>query len=247
MFTTYTLLLLASSLPLLGAWYARKTNRPDGLIALYAAFVVLSQIFAAKIAIFDFGFTSVTTTAATTIFAVTFLVTDMVNEKFGRRETIRMILIAFVIQVAMVLFSLLVTKLGPAPFWNNQGGWEAIFGIVPRITLASLITYLVSENFDAFVYHAFRRWTRGRFLWMRNAFSSLPALTIDTVLFVTLAFAGTGIPLWPLMLGQFVAKWFVGIIDIPFMYLNRLVLGRNLAAPAVTSSVSPRLPNQPVS
>ncbi len=65
-------------------------------------------------------------------------------------------------------------------------------------------------------------------MWARNVFSTIPSLTVDTVLFITLAFAGTGLPLLSLMIGQFATKYLVGIVDIPFMYLNRSVLGPRL-------------------
>jgi len=225
MFYTYLLILISSLAPLAGAYYARKKNQPDLLIAIYVVFLALSQIFAVKIAEFNLGFTTVYTTGASLIFAVTFLITDIVNEKFGRRETQRMIGFAFITQIIMVAFIYLVSKLAPAPFWPDQDAWIKIFGFVPRIVGASLVTFLISENFDALVFAWFKKITRGKFLWMRNAFSSIPALTLDTVLFVILAFSGTGIPLWPLMFGQFITKWTVGIIDVPFMYLNRLILG----------------------
>ncbi|MBU4142817.1 queuosine precursor transporter, partial [Patescibacteria group bacterium] len=226
MLNTYLLIFISSLAPLAGAYYARKTNRADLLVAIYVVFLALSQIFAVKIAKFDLGFISVYTTGASLIFAVTFLITDIVNEKFGRKETVKMIFFAFFTQVLMVAFIYLVSALAPAPFWPDQDAWMKIFGFVPRIVGASLITFLISENFDAFVFSWFKKITHGKFLWMRNAFSSIPALTLDTLLFVVLAFAGSGIPLWPLMFGQFMAKWTVGVIDIPFMYLNRRVLGK---------------------
>jgi queuosine precursor transporter len=226
MLNTYLLIIISSLAPLAGAYYARKKNCSSFLVAIYVVFLALSQIFAVKIARFDLGFVNVYTTGASLIFAVTFLITDIVNEKFGRKETVKMIFFAFFTQVLMVAFIYLVSALAPAPFWPNQDAWNKIFGFVPRIVGASLLTFLISENFDAFIFSWFKKITGGKWLWMRNAFSSLPALSLDTVLFVALAFYGTGIPLWPLMLGQFITKWTVGVIDIPFMYLNRRVLGK---------------------
>ncbi len=58
---------------------------------------------------------------------------------------------------------------------------------------------------------------------MRNAFSSVPALTIDTLLFITIAFVGV-MPLGVLITGQLFTKWLVGLVNIPFMYLNRWLI-----------------------
>lgn len=225
MLFTLFLIVLVSSFPLLGAWYARRYERVEALVALYVTFAALSQIMASKISAFDLGIRLVYAPAAVLVFAVTFLMTDIVNEKFGRRKVHEMIFITFLTQVALVVFLWIGRILPPAPFWTHQDAWDTLLGVVPRITFASWLTFLVSENLDAWLYSFVRRLTGGKWLWMRNVFSTIPSLTIDTVLFVTLAFWGTGIPLLPLILGQFASKYLVGIIDIPFMYLNRALLG----------------------
>lgn len=214
-----------TSFTFFGSWYARKFDRPDALIALYVVFVAVSQITAAKIAQYNLGFITVEAPAAVLVYSVTYLFTDIVNERFGRREAHRMIFIAFVTQVAMVFFLWLATRLAPAPFWNKQQDWDAIISLVPRITMASWVAFLVSENLDAWIYDVFKKMTKGKYLWTRNAFSSIPALTVDTFLFITLAFAGT-MPLWTLIEGQLLTKWLVGLINIPFMYFNRWLIFR---------------------
>ncbi len=212
-----------TSFTLFGAWYARRFDKPDALIGLYVLFVAISQITAAKIAEFDLGFITVTAPAAVLVYSVTYLFTDIVNERFGRAEVHRMILIAFVTQVAMVFFLWLAIRLSPAPFWEEQESWEAIFSLVPRITLGSWVAFLASENLDAWIYDKFRSMTGGRHLWARNVFSSIPSLTVDTFIFVTIAFAGV-MPLWSLIKGQLIIKWLVGLVNIPFIYLNRWLL-----------------------
>lgn len=218
------IIVIISSFPLVGAWYARRYEKPHALIGLYVVFIALSQIMASKIAVYDLGFTAVTAPAAVLVFSVTFLMTDIVNEKFGQKQTHEMIFIAFLTQVAMAVFLWIGGALKPAPFWSNQPVWDALLGVVPRIMLASWATFLVSENLDAWLFARIRTFTRGKYLWARNVFSSIPALTVDTVLFVILAFAGTGLPLWALMVGQFATKYLVGIVNIPFMYLNKFIL-----------------------
>ena len=215
---------LISAFTFFGAWYARRYNRADALIGLYVIFIALSQIMASKIAVFDFGFYEFAAPAAVLVFAVTFLITDVVNEKFGRKETHKMIFIAFVTQVAMVVFLYIGGILEPAPFWANQQAWDLIFGIVPRITLASWVAFLVSENMDAYLFAWIKKLTHGKHLWMRNVFSSIISLSVDTLIFVSLAFYGLGFPILPLIIGQFATKYAVAIIDIPFMYLNRWMM-----------------------
>ncbi|MBI5306226.1 queuosine precursor transporter [Candidatus Wolfebacteria bacterium] len=215
-----------TSFTLLGSWYARKYNRSDLLIGLYVTFVLTAQILAAKISVFDLGFKIFFGPSGVLVFSITYLLTDIVNEKFGRKETQKMILIAFVSQIAMVFFFWLGVKFPPAPFWTIQETWEQIFNLVPRITLASWIAFIITENFDAYVYSWFKKLTNGKYLWTRNAFSSIPALLLDSLIFIPLAFLGV-MPILPLIIGQTAVKWLVGLINIPFMYLNKAILGES--------------------
>lgn len=208
-----------------GAWYVRKYERADALLALYVTLAVASSIFASKTIAFDFGFAEFFAPGAVLIFSVTFLLTDIVNEKFGKRDVYRMIALGFLAQVAFLVFSYLVLSAPSAPFFVNQAAFEAVFGSVPRVVIAGLIAFLVSELLDANLYQWFRNLTGGKHLWMRNAFSTLPAMAIDSLVFVSLAFGGL-MPLMPLILGLTATKWLVGIVDIPFMYASRAIMSR---------------------
>jgi uncharacterized integral membrane protein (TIGR00697 family) len=134
-----------------------------------------------------------------------------------------MILIAFVSQIAMVFFFWIGVKLQPAPFWTIQSTWEQIFNLVPRITIASWVAFIITENFDAYVFSWLKKLTKGKHLWTRNAFSSIPALFLDSLIFIPIAFLGV-MPILPLIIGQTSVKWLVGLINIPFMYLNKSIL-----------------------
>lgn len=216
-------IIMVSSLTVAGSWYARRFDRSDFLVVLFAVFTLFSNLTASKIASFPMGFTKFYAPAVVLIFSVTFLLTDIVNEKFGRRETHRMIFITFFTQIVVAIFSWLLLSLPAAPFWTNQKAMSSIIGLVPRIIVASWIAFLISENIDAYIYDWFKRFTKGNHLWMRNVFSSLPAMAIDSVLFVTIAFWGIQ-PIGPIIIGLIVIKWLIGLVDIPFMYLNRFVL-----------------------
>lgn len=205
------------------AWYARQWGRPDALVALYVTLVITANLIAAKIVGFDLGVATFFAPAATIVFSVTFLLTDIVNERFGREETVRMVWIAVAAQALFLIFSHMALAAAGAPFFMAQEAFETVFAQVPRIAAAGLVTFLISETLDAYLFAWLRQWTAGRHLWMRNAFSSLPAMALDSALFVTLAFYGT-MPILPLITGLIAVKWLVGIADIPFMYAARAVL-----------------------
>jgi hypothetical protein len=219
-------IIIITSFSLFGSWYIRKYNRVDAFIGIYVAFTVISNIIAYKIAAFDLGFITFSASSAVLIFSVTFLLTDIVNEKFGVKETQRMVFIAFISQIAVSLFIWLAISLPSSSFWTDQESFKRILGFAPRIMTASLVAFIISENLDAFLFAWFKKLTRGKYLWIRNAFSSIPSMALDTFIFVIIAFYGVQ-PIIPLFVGILVIKWIVGIVDIPFMYLNRKIIAKH--------------------
>jgi uncharacterized integral membrane protein (TIGR00697 family) len=214
----------AMGVSVLGATYmARRTGRPDALTALFVTLVLVSNLVAAKIVGFNFLITTLYAPAATIFFSVTFLLSDIINERFGRGEAQRAIVMGGLAQAAFIAFTYIALALDPAPFFNGQMALEVVLGAVPRIAAASLVTFFISEMLDAYLYSWFRKQTEGRHLWMRYAFSSLPAMLIDSVVFVVLAFAGVQ-PLLPLIIGLTVIKYLVGLVNAPLMYAARAVL-----------------------
>ena len=137
MFEVLAWIIAISLFTIAGSYYARRFGKPDALIALYVAFILLSQVMASKIAVFDLGFAQFVAPSAVLVYSVTYLMTDIVNERFGRKAVHWMILISFIAQVAQVFFFWLATIVTPAPFWEGQAAWDAIIGMVPRIVIAS--------------------------------------------------------------------------------------------------------------
>ncbi|MCP4763943.1 MAG: queuosine precursor transporter [archaeon] len=213
--------------------YIKMRNSPDVAIAFYIFYLTLSQVLAAKIG--DFGMIgsfSINAPAAVLIFPFTFQITDIVNEYFGQKETHRMILIAFVSQILMTIFIWFSIQIDPAYSWITPsiGGnefsndyWNIFFGTTIRITIASWISFMITENFDAVIYAKVKKWTNGKALWVRNVISDVPTLALDSLIFVSLAFIGV-LPediILTIIIGQILTKWFFGLIDTPFIYLSR--------------------------
>lgn len=206
-----------------GAWYVRVSGRSDALFALYITLSVAASILASKTIAFNFGFAEFFAPGAVLIFSVTFLLADIMNERFGRAEVQRMIIFAFLAQVVFIIFSYLVLKATPAPFFTNQEAFQTVLGAVPRVALAGLIAFLISESMNAYLFQWVKALTGGRYLWIRNTVSTLPSMLIDSAVFVTLAFYGL-MPIVPLIVGLTVTKWLVGVVDVPFMYAARAIL-----------------------
>lgn len=217
---------------LLISQYIKMQNREDVAIAFYILFITMSQIIAVKIGDFSIGNLQITAPVAVLIFPFTFQITDMVNENFGRRRTHRMIFIAFITQILMSIFIWFSIEINGAPFWGfdwesnpteAQAFWINFFGSTIRITGASWISFLITENLDAILFAKLKKFTKNKNLWVRNVFSDIPTLALDSIIFVSIAFGGL-LPIWPIIWGQILTKWFFGVIDTPFMYLSRAIV-----------------------
>ncbi|MHA1940625.1 MAG: queuosine precursor transporter [Candidatus Hodarchaeales archaeon] len=234
----------------ISAKYTAITDSYNGLLASYVLFLTLAQFFAAKIATFDLSFILLgvfTAPVGVIVFPFTLQITDMVNEKFGRKAVYNMIWIAFVSQILMVIFLIFAFQL-PVAFGVDP---LAVFAIVPSITIASWISFLISERFDAWIYDKLKIWIQDRqddnekwwkYLWIRNVFSDVLSLGVDSIIFVPLAFyflpnihslfdaeiIPTSLNLvFEFIIGQVMVKWFLGVIDTPFMYLTRWIYEKN--------------------
>ncbi len=220
---------------LLISQYIKMQNREDVAIALFVLFITMSQILASKIGDFTVFDYQITAPVAVLIFPFTFQITDMVNENFGQKATHRMIFIAFMTQILMSIFIWFSIEVPAAPFWGfdwlsdpveAQQFWLNFFGSTIRITIASWISFIITENLDAILFAKLKKWTKGKNLWIRNVFSDIPTLALDSVIFISIAFGGE-FPLDVILImiwGQMLTKWFFGIIDTPFMYLSRGII-----------------------
>jgi len=222
-FLVWVIVIFVSTLMI--SQYIKMQKREDVAIAFYILFITMSQILAAKIGDFSIGTYLITAPVAVLIFPFTFQITDMVNENFGRKKTHRMIFIAFITQILMAIFIWFSIEIPGFPFWSatDQLFWISFFGSTIRITLASWISFIITENLDALLFSKLKKLTRGKNLWIRNIFSDIPTLALDSLIFVSIAFVGV-LDIWPIIWGQLLTKWFFGVIDTPFMYLSRGII-----------------------
>ena len=154
-------------------------------------------------------------------YPLTFLFTDVIAELYGRRIASRVVWVGFGANILMVILVFWGRLLPPASFWENQPAYESILGMVPRIVLASMMAYLISQHHDVFAFHFWRQKTKARFLWLRNNASTMVSQVLDTGIFITIAFWGivpTGI-LANMLLTQYIIKLAIAAVDTPFCYL----------------------------
>ena len=129
-------------------------------------------------------------TAGIVVFPISYVVGDVLTEVWGYGVARRVIWLGFACNALMVAALWLGGELPAAPFWKGQDAYEMVFGQTPRVLVASFLAYLVGEFANAFVLAKLKIATRGRWLWMRTIGSTVVGQALDSLVFVTLAFAG---------------------------------------------------------
>lgn len=225
---TNELLLIGSVIFIFAAALAGyKFFGKTGLYCLSAIATVLANI-EVLILVDAFG---VEQTLGNVLFAVTFLITDILSECEGKKAANKAVFIGMFTSVFFLLLSQSWLLYIP-----NENDWASpaintIFSNTPRMLIASFAVYAVSQMFDVWLYHKWWAFTekkcgdRRRFLWLRNNGSTLISQLINTLLFTFLAFFGTydfG-TLISIFFSSYVIYIFTSLLDTPVVYLARKI------------------------
>lgn len=184
------------------------------IIALNATLVVIASILANKI----IALGPFTAPAGILVFSMTFLITDIIAEKWGKKIAQKAVWAGLMANVILIISLYIATSWTPASFALAQSEMFAkVLILTPRIILGSIIAYLVSQNMDIFLFHFLKNKTKKKHLWLRNNVSTIISQLIDSSIFIVIAFYGV-FPVIPLILGQWVLKVIIALLDTPFIY-----------------------------
>lgn len=209
------------------ALLAYKLFGRAGLYTVSALATVLANI-EVLILINAFGMEQ---TLGNVLFAVTFLITDILSECEGKKNANK----AVVLGIFSSLFFLVLTQswllYTPSEGDTAMPSIRAIFSNTPRMIVASLSVYAISQFFDVWLYHKWWDFTtkrfgdQRRFLWLRNNGSTLVSQIVNTLLFTLFAFWGTYD--WATLVSIFFSSYIIFIVtsllDTPFVYLARKI------------------------
>lgn len=186
------------------------------LIGMFAGAVVITAVIANKLVVFG----PFTLSASIIVFSITFFLTDVISEFWGKEEAKKAVWAGFLADI-LLLFSIYVAiQWTPASFWGGQEAFMQTLGTTGRIALASLIAYIVAQNHDVWAYHFWKEKFQGKYLWLRNNMSTGVSQIIDSILFASIAFYGVA-PVVPIIIGTIVVKFIIAALDTPFLYAVR--------------------------
>ena len=156
-------------------------------------------------------------------YPITFLVTDIISEKYGRKKA-NYVVIAGLVASVFVLGVVLLADAVPATSWSPVDGatFHKVFGLTGMAVFASMVAYLTAQFIDIRIFHFWKKLTEGKHLWLRNNFSTITSQIVDTSV-VLLLLCGTGVIDWEkfpiLLLNGFLFKVLIALLDTPILYL----------------------------
>ncbi|MCD6574484.1 queuosine precursor transporter [Candidatus Aerophobetes bacterium] len=162
-------------------------------------------------------------TLGNVVYASIFFNTDILSEIYGKREARKAVWVGFYALISATVAMQFAIRFKPDVSDAIQSHLEAIFNLMPRVVIASLSAYLISQHHDVWAFHFWKRVTGGRWLWLRNNLSTMVSQLIDTTVFTFLAFWGVfSFPVFcQIFLTTYLFKWIIAVLDTPFLYLAR--------------------------
>lgn len=137
-----------------------------------------------------------------------FMVTDIVEEVYGKKKAQELIVAGVISLILFLGFIVLFVALPPASRFTQNEEYSAIFGTSARIVFASITAFLLSQLHDMWSFWKLREFTKKKFLWFRTNVSTVISMVIDTFVFMFLAFY---------MLTPQFTFWFVIQMIIPYL------------------------------
>lgn len=132
----------------------------------------------------------ITATAGLIVFPVSYIINDCIAEVWGFRKARLIIWCGFAMNFLVVTFAQLAVLLPAAPFWPGEESFNFVFGLTPRIVVASLLAFLTGSFLNAYIMSRMKVISRGKRFSVRAIVSTLFGESADSLLFFPIAFGG---------------------------------------------------------
>lgn len=196
---------------------AHKFFGKYGLLAWVPIASILANIMTAK-TIDVFGLSS---TMGTVLFASTFLATDILTERYGKKFAQKAVFMGMFSVLFYIISSQIAIRYVPSMFDYAHDSMVTIFSLSLRISISSVIMYFVANMADVFIYDKLRAKMQGKNMWFRNNLSTILCNCLENFLFMFMAFIGVYDfkTVMIMALSTSVIEILAGICDTPFLYL----------------------------
>ena len=151
------------------------------------------------------------------VFPVSYIINDCVCEVYGYARARLLIWLGFVMNFIFVVFGALADAIPGAPYWNNDEGFHAVFGLAPRIAAASFVAFVVGSFINAYVMSRMKIASRGKHFSLRAVVSTVLGEGADSLVFFPLALWGVvpNAELLIIIITQIVLKTLYEVMVLP--------------------------------
>ena len=197
---------------------------PDKISPLY---VIITVLFVACLMIANMvsgrlvQVGSLTLTSAIFLFPITYIFGDILTEVYGFERSRLVIWLGVIANLVMSLYFFLILKTPVPVFFDGGDAYARVLGFTPLVVIASILGYFAGEFANSSTLSILKKVTKGKHLWMRTIGSTIAGEFVDTLIFITIAFAGilpTG-ALISMLIAQYIFKTLYEILATPLTYL----------------------------
>lgn len=195
-----------------------------GLFTWIAFGTILANIQVTKqIELFGVG-----ATLGNIMYGTLFLATDALGEIFDEKAAKKAVYVGFFATISALIIIQMALLFVPSEYDFAQGALVTIFKILPRVTIASLLAYIISQTLDVKLFAKIRsKFPDDKYLWLRNNGSTIISQLIDTMIFVPIAFLGasgySNQIVLEIFITTYIIKLVVALLDTPFLYLIKKI------------------------
>ncbi len=156
---------------------------------------------------------------------ILFLITDIIGEVKGKKRALFFVRISIIMLIFLFLMVALCVAIPSHSSYHLNQEYRDIFGSTIRMTIASLISFAISQNIDIFIFSFMKKITKDNHLWIRNNVSTMISQLFDTTIFMFIAFYNINPKfnvafIFSLIIPYWSFKILFAIIDTPFCYLG---------------------------
>jgi len=197
-----------------------STNQKISILSsVFIACLVAANLVGAKITML-FG---VSVSVGIFVYPVTFLITDALEEVFGKEKVTNLVYSSVISLVIVLAFAYLAISLPPAERYADNEAFKKIFSSSIRMTMASIVAFFISQTHDIWAFNFWKRKTGGKYLWLRNNLSTMTSQFLDTTIFMFLAFYKMtekfdAMYVFSLIIPYWIFKIIFALCDTPFVY-----------------------------
>ncbi len=196
------------------------------LINFIASIILGYAVFTQPFLVYDF-FNIIHVSVGILTVPIMFLVNDIISEVIGKPVAHRLINLALIVMLIVMIITVVSVWLpsDPTRQYFSQENYKNIFGVSIRMTIASIIAFILAQKHDVWSFSFWKKTTKGKWLWLRNNASNIISELIDSTVFMFIAFYGLSpkfdaVYIFSLIIPYWIFKVLFSIIQTPFCYLG---------------------------